>query len=223
MPAMRLFQMRLNIKSFAAFGFKALVAITLVLMAFPVGRDMGARLHLYVALAQCVLIFLSTLATNNNRNDMHRCATWIFVIYAAHLVSALFFDRAFGREIMLDWQSILRMEAINLRPFFTIGTYIERIQSNSIALRTVVINLAGNMIMLAPLGVFLPIVFKKMRGVAWSLFTGAAVVILIEIIQRITGTGSLDIDDFILNFAGFVIVRLVMELPKIKRSYQKLL
>ena len=62
------------------------------------------------------------------------------------------------------------------------------------------VNLAGNVVMFIPLGLFVSIFIGK----RWylSLLSCAAVIIAVETLQYATARGSADIDDFILNMLG---------------------
>ena len=112
------------------------------------------------------------------------------------LANVLFFDNAFGR----GFTTHATLEAINLEPLRTIKNYLLAYGYGNISLRLVILNLAGNLIAFAPMGVFLPAVFRWQR----SIFFFTATLTL-----AITGTGSCDIDDLILNLAGALIVYII--------------
>lgn len=59
-----------------------------------------------------------------------------------------------------------------------------------------------------------------MKKIAPSLALGALCIFLIEVTQLLTGCGSCDIDDFILNFTGFALTRLAVQplRPKLDRA-----
>ena len=102
-------------------------------------------------------------------------------------------------ESMLDnfnyWNSI------NLIPFKTIAEYVTAIFDGTVrghAIR----NLCGNLLLLFPAGFYLPFFIRKMNKIGTYCVIMAAVIVIIEIVQMATKSGSLDIDDFILNFAG---------------------
>jgi glycopeptide antibiotics resistance protein len=86
-------------------------------------------------------------------------------------------------------------------------------------------NLGGNLLGFVPLGIFLPLLFRRLK-----LFpTVIAVVFIVslgyELIQLYTGLGIFDIDDLILNtgggMIGFIIhfcVTLIYRQPLVKTS-----
>ena len=66
-------------------------------------------------------------------------------------------------------------------------------------------NLGGNLLGFVPLGILLPLLFRRFN----SLFSVTALVFVVslsyELIQLCTGLGIFDVDDLILNTAGGVI------------------
>lgn len=141
---------------------------------------------------------------------VHRAAGLLLAIYLVHLLSLLFFDGSFGRHSGFSWAEM--RHRLNLQPFKTIRDYWLSLRRNRINTSIVVINLLGNLLALAPLGILGPIVWKPMRRLLPGLLLGAAFIILIEVTQLLTGTGSCDIDDFILNYAGYAGAVLLLRL-----------
>jgi len=78
-------------------------------------------------------------------------------------------------------------------------------------------NLLGNLLLLAPLGVLLPLLFRRFRNL-WSLLGfGFLTTLTIEVAQLTMRYRVFDIDDLILNllgvFAGFVLFSLIRIFP----------
>lgn len=67
------------------------------------------------------------------------------------LLNVLFFDNAFGRGF-----GHTSLDMVNLEPLRTVKNYLLAYGYGNISLRLVVLNLAGNLIAFAPMGVFLP-------------------------------------------------------------------
>jgi glycopeptide antibiotics resistance protein len=71
----------------------------------------------------------------------------------------------------------------------------------------------GNFIMLLPLGVFLPLLYKKNSNFFVVLVTSLLISTLIELLQLITSFRSADVDDIFLNTlgacTGFIIYKLI--------------
>ena len=66
-------------------------------------------------------------------------------------------------------------------------------------------NLGGNLFGFVPLGIFLPLLFKRFKSFAAVIAVVFAVSLAYEMIQLCTGLGMFDVDDLILNTAGGII------------------
>lgn len=90
--------------------------------------------------------------------------------------------------------------AANFVPFKTITNYLSG-DSTLNAMR----NIGGNIILFCPLGFLVPLIlprFSKVRHIAAIAF-GAS--LLLELVQLLTGLGSFDVDDLLLNVLGGVL------------------
>ena len=94
----------------------------------------------------------------------------------------------------------------NLVPFRTIGVQIEHI-SQGWARN----NLVANMVIFAPFGFLISLVYPKVNSFSKAFLCGCAVVALAEIFQFYTRLGSFDVDDIILNVTGVCIGYLGMK------------
>ena len=137
---------------------------------------------------------------------MKKVFTGFIIVSAVLYVYCLYhllFRGFYGVGMMLSENLKIR-QSYNLIPFKTIAEYITAYIDGSmrgVAFR----NLAGNFFLLAPLGFYLPFFTEKMKKTMPYILTVAASIIAIEVVQLATMSGSLDIDDFILNFAGALI------------------
>ena len=102
------------------------------------------------------------------------------------LANVLFFDNAFGR----GFTTHATLEAINLEPLRTIKNYLLAYGYGNISLRLVILNLAGNLIAFAPMGVFLPAVFRWQRSIFLFTATLTLAITAVEVAQVYTGNGS---------------------------------
>ena len=123
---------------------------------------------------------------------------YIFILYYVLFAMS-------GREMVIVSESMFDTfnywNAVNLIPFKTIMEYIADIAdggSKGHAIR----NLLGNLLLFFPMGFYIPFFLKKTGKIGAYSMIMATAIIVIEIIQLATKSGSLDIDDFILNFAG---------------------
>ena len=96
----------------------------------------------------------------------------------------------------------------NLVPFREIHRYIHHI--DSLGIFAVAANLLGNVLLFVPLGYFLPSFFARERlRPHFTIPICMCISIAVEISQFMTHTGSLDVDDVILNTLGGIIGYLI--------------
>lgn len=90
----------------------------------------------------------------------------------------------------------------------------------------VIRNLAGNLILLMPLGFFLPIFFKPVRQVWKILGTGFLVSLSIELSQLFLAVRIFDVDDLIFNtlsvLIGFLFFRIFIKVSFLSRMFEKI-
>jgi len=137
----------------------------------------------------------------------------LFWYYLWVLANVLFFDNAFGR----GFHRHPTLEAVNLEPFRTVKNYLLAYHNHNIALRFVVINIAGNLAAFAPMGFFLPALYRWQRSIFFFTATLLLGITSVEVGQVYTGAGSCDVDDLILNLAGALIVFIVCRLTPLWR------
>ncbi len=86
----------------------------------------------------------------------------------------------------------------------------------------VVRNLLGNLVLLAPLGIFLPLLFRKFRKFSVILGTGFLVTLGIEVFQLLLSFRVFDIDDLIINTIGvalgYGVFKLIYLIPPLRRA-----
>ncbi len=109
----------------------------------------------------------------------------------------------------------------NIIPFKTIFSYLERAYSSTINTNIVVTNLLGNLLLFVPMGMALPVLFNEKFNKLWkTIIFVIALVIIIEITQFITLTGSADIDDLILNIIGAIIGYGIVKIKTLRKILQ---
>ena len=87
-----------------------------------------------------------------------------------------------------------------------------------------IINLVTNLLLFAPMGFFIPILFdKEIKSIKQFGIVMILITILVEIVQFITYSGSTDIDDIILNITGATIVYMLMKTKFVKRLLNKVI
>jgi glycopeptide antibiotics resistance protein len=82
--------------------------------------------------------------------------------------------------------------------------------------------IVGNFVMLLPLGIFLPLLYKRISNFFWVLIVSLLISTTIEVLQLITSFRSADVDDIFLNTLGACVGFLVFRLMSfaIKSTYQ---
>lgn len=122
--------------------------------------------------------------------DFFRAASIVFFfIYVLSLVALLFFGSANrGHEY----------QNVNLVPFSTIWMYLT---SPYLSDSVKIMNLAGNVLIFAPLGFYLT-VFSHRIHFLFRVLILLLVPVVVETLQYVFKTGASDIDDVILNFLG---------------------
>ena len=86
---------------------------------------------------------------------------------------------------------------VNFKPFIYLFDYP--------AMKEALLNLIGNAAMFIPLGIVWPAVFKKLNTHGKVIAAGVGVSLAIEILQLPFFDRATDIDDLILNSAGFLL------------------
>lgn len=97
-------------------------------------------------------------------------------------------------------EQIGRTYSYNLEPFKEIKRFLNNIET--LGIRSVILNIGGNIVGFMPLGFLVPMAFPKMRGTVLMILTSFTVTLLIETCQLVSCTGSFDVDDLLLNTIG---------------------
>lgn len=118
----------------------------------------------------------------------------LLIIYLAVIIYFLLFAKLMGRE------QIGRTYSYNLEPFKEIKRFLNNIET--LGIRSVILNIGGNIVGFMPLGFLVPMAFPKMRGTVLMILTSFTVTLLIETCQLVSCTGSFDVDDLLLNTIG---------------------
>lgn len=123
--------------------------------------------------------------------------------------------------LMMLWLLLLRRidiapgdVGVNLQPLDTVKRYlwVLRYSSSRPQLRYACANLLGNVALLLPLGLFLPMLFQKMRCFGLFFLCIAFGILAVELCQLYTGLGICDVDDWLLNVIGTVLGWLLWKL-----------
>src|SRR6187549_3503366 len=161
------------------------------------------------------IVFVTIRRKQNNFLQVTVQASFFIYVFAVLQLTGYFI--LFKEVSSHGWwdkmnQRIETHERVNLEPFKTIDIY-----------QTWGKQILGNFVMLLPLGIYLPLIYKRLRK-AYSFFVilliSFFVSVGIELLQLATSYRSTDIDDVMLNTlgggAGFLIYHLfkVIVIPK---------
>ena len=150
----------------------------------------------------------------------------LFTIYCLLLITILFLNNEYRMGGFQNISTFSRehFETSNIIPFATIIGYVSGMVSNDINIGIVIINLVTNLLLFAPMGFFIPMLFQdKIKNTKQFLIIIIILTFLVEIIQFITYRGSTDIDDIILNTIGASIVYMLMKTRFIKKLLEKVI
>lgn len=151
-----------------------------------------------------------------------------FLIYTITICTLTLFDEIFGRQgfVIIKWNKELldlyMKYSFNIVPFRTINLFISGYIKGIVSLRSFNINILGNLTAFMPYGIFLPLIFNKMNKFKNFFITITLTVIVIEILQFVTMSGSCDIDDLILNVFGACVVYFITKIKCIKKFIHKI-
>ena len=130
---------------------------------------------------------------------------WSKLLFAAYclLMLWLLYGQRMGQSSGKPYWTELRGNLL-LEPLDTIRRFlwVLRHSSNEAYIRHAVVNLVGNVVMFVPLGFFQPYLLSSLRKWHKTMLTTVVLIFSVEVVQYITGLGSCDIDDLILNLAG---------------------
>ena len=112
----------------------------------------------------------------------------------------------------------------NFIPFKTICSFAKRLSEGTINLNIVLTNILGNIIAFSPFGIIIPkISNNKFSDIRKFTLLMIIIVFFVECIQFITFMGTFDVDDFILNVLGAVIMFGFMKIEFINKILEKIL
>ena len=180
----------------------------------------------------CIFIYLSGYILINKLNYTKKILRVnliiYFLIYTVTIFSLTLFDEIYGRQglIIIDWDKALLKNylthSFNLKPFHTIHLFTKGYMNGIVNFKSFSINVIGNLTAFMPYGLFLPLIFKSMRKYYKFLTTMILIVVVIELLQFVTMSGSCDIDDLILNVLGASIIYLITKIKIINKLINKI-
>jgi len=153
-----------------------------------------------------------------------RLVLGLFICYLAVVFTLVFYKGWGGIAFLRDnyssfasWKDSVS-SSLNLVPFrflFDAGGYTAR---------TWVVNVCGNIALFIPMGIFLPVLFPKVRAWGWGriVLTSVLLITVVELAQLLLMCGQGDIDDVILNGAGLCAGFACTRLPRVREKLSAL-
>lgn len=134
---------------------------------------------------------------NRTRKIIINIGWLLFFLYIVLLFYFLFFSEHFNRnETAADYQ-------VNITLFNEIRRYINNWRV--LGIKTVLINIPGNILAFMPFGFLLPTLSEKYRRSITMTFLSFVFSSFVELIQYKTRVGSFDVDDIFLNTLGGIL------------------
>ncbi|MED1469892.1 VanZ family protein [Bacillus salipaludis] len=193
-----------------AVWLSVIVSQGLFISLLPIWLKLFTYLHpvvlIVVWFCQTIFIFfLIFLVTGNTMSISKRIVSTFIFLYSCSLLILLFF-----RPSNQEYQTY------NLVPFKTFSSYL----SGEVSFLIAFYNLAANVLLFIPFGVFAMIIASKEPASNIKRFVLPIIMItLIEVLQFLTKRGSLDVDDLILNvfgvYAGYGLSRSIKKVLRI--------
>lgn len=158
--------------------------------------------NLIILVIPCIIYLMQSFKILNFE-DRKKYIYYYLVIYILVIVSFTFSNfRLIYRQI----GDVNFVREYNLIPFNS----IKELLTNSLGVKTGLYNIVGNLLMLMPLAVLLPLINDKFKRKRYFISLMFVISFGIEILQYVTNCGSFDVDDIILNFIGVVLVYLII-------------
>lgn len=145
----------------------------------------------------------------------------LFLAYTLYLLyltllgrSGFFTNLRLFLSVQLSYQGL----RLNLVPFKTIGDFF-RYGSPLL----VMLNVWGNVLAFAPFAFFAPLLRRQLRSFFRFFFFISLIVLLVELLQGVFMVGSVDIDDYILNVSGAMLLFLILWKTPLRKPLDKLI
>ena len=150
-----------------------------------------------------------------------------FILYLIIIISLTLFEDVFGRKglVIASWdKKLLKLylnTSFNLMPFKTIKLFINGYKFGLISFNAFLINIIGNIVAFIPCSIVVPLLFKKTKYYKFFLFM-LSFIIIIELLQFLTLSGSCDIDDVIFNMFGCSLAYFIFKLKIVNKLLRRI-
>lgn len=172
-----------------------------------------------LSLGIATILIAHQMQTDEKKQRIYHIFWWIlFLYYIAQMIYMLFFASEFSRQNnpLFDGHYLESLKQqwelrTNLKPFDTIHLMMNAYANDLHDIAT--INLLGNFVAFMPFAFFLPKLFSSMTKCRKFLGFMCLLILSVEIIQLLTLSGTMDIDDFLLNMSGTTLSYFILKIP----------
>lgn len=145
--------------------------------------------------------------------------------YGKALLWGLFALYLLCLALLLFQRRMQAEQSFNLIPLRTIRGYFLILGRDDAAAEVfrpyAVTNLLGNLLAFLPLGLFLPLLFRRQRRFWLFLLTAALCIAFVELLQLLSRRGALDVDDLLLNLPGAILGWLLWKLARRRENKKR--
>lgn len=128
----------------------------------------------------------------------------VFILYLGVLFYFLFFSERYGRTDISDEYHYNLVLFREIKRFYRYREIL--------GMKSVMINLAGNIVAFMPFGFFLPILWPRSGKFLYVTFWSFSFSLVVETIQLVYKVGTFDVDDLFLNTLGGIFGYMMMRL-----------
>ena len=225
-----------KIINYGIIGISLLLAIfTFALNLIP-NISLDSKLEILLYVLPILLLLLNMLYQLKKAKNIEikeeikkQSLILMFSIYILGLISILFLSNTYRLNYLWDNHKVALFSSenitmnMNLIPFKTISTLISRLLNSSLNLSIVLENILGNLILFAPFGFFIPMLFSnKINKLKSFTLLMLISIVLVEVLQYLLRVGQADIYDVILNLSGAVLVYYLMQTKIVKKIINKI-
>jgi len=172
-----------------------------ILALFYLKVTAGLRDKTSLVFSVCIMFIIMIIGVYRTKQEslLQACIQSSFLIYVFGVLTLTGYFMLF-RELASHgwWHKLLHRiqtkDKINLQPFLMFKQF--QIASTQVI---------GNLVMLLPLGIYIPLLFPRLAGFFKVCIICLSVSVSIELMQLITNARSTDIDDVILNTSGAIV------------------
>lgn len=226
--------MKNKILSIILYSLSVLLIIAYILIEFFIKNTYNPLVRIMLLLLIVILsyfgAFFGTKYNVKYKNAYYKINLIIwFILYIIFLLKLTLLDTYYFRNgfLLVKWNKVVLYDyyynVVNLIPFrMIIKLFIEYFDGN-LSLTILIQNIIGNFVVCMPFAFFLPRLFKSQNRVKIFVLTMIIIVSFIELSQFLTLSGTFDIDDYILNISGALIIYKLLKIKSVEKFINKIL